>query len=193
MSWACAGTASPAKSNAQISSIWPCGLLRCTSVVPRQEAERPNSRTAHSQFVTLHNNLVEASSIRGQLVFEPAWQYGREPIPVGSQHLCHRAESFWVVFATSEVARFQRATNEKTFWEVVQPWWWTIAMLRKLHPASSQPGSPFMQASLCHVCLSGHHFSRHLGNLTLQCHVVHWLRTVPWACLQTASRLWCRL
>ena len=64
---------------------------------------------------------------------------------------------------------------------------WTIAKFRKLHPASSQSGLPFMQASssesllshvwLYHVCLSGHRFFLHFGNLTPHCHVVHRLRT----------------
>jgi len=49
-----------------------------------QEAARTNSRAAYSQFASLHNNLVKASSIRGQLDFKPARQYGREPIPVDS-------------------------------------------------------------------------------------------------------------
>ena len=64
-------------------------------------------------FATPHNNLVEASPIRGELGFKPARLYDREQIPVdspesalhivnralrlhlsgGSQHTCHRAES----------------------------------------------------------------------------------------------------
>ena len=91
---------------------------------------------------------------------------------------------------SSEVSA--RGTNEKILWEAVQPWWWTIAKFRKLHPASLQSGLPFMHASssesllsdvwLYHVCLSGHRFFRHFGNLTPQCHVVHRLRTRETKC-----------
>ena len=37
-----------------------------------QEAARANSRAAYSQFATLHNNLVKASSICGQLQMPPS-------------------------------------------------------------------------------------------------------------------------
>ena len=81
----CKGTQIDDASDLNKDVVYMCldGVLRCTSVTSCQEAARTNSRAAHSQFVTLHNNLVEASSIRGQLVYELAWQYGREPIPVG--------------------------------------------------------------------------------------------------------------
>jgi len=47
-----------------------------------QEAARTNSRAAYASFATLHNNLVKASSIRGQLDFKPPRQYGRAPLPL---------------------------------------------------------------------------------------------------------------
>ena len=47
-------------------------------MVFRQEAARANSGAAHSQYAPLHNNLVKASFIRGQLDFKPA----REPLLV---------------------------------------------------------------------------------------------------------------
>eukprot|EP00931_Biecheleriopsis_adriatica_P035288 TRINITY_DN2030_c0_g1_i3.p1 TRINITY_DN2030_c0_g1~~TRINITY_DN2030_c0_g1_i3.p1 ORF type:complete len:2151 (-),score=484.82 TRINITY_DN2030_c0_g1_i3:46-6498(-) len=45
-----------------------------------QEAARTNSRAAYASFATLHNSLVKASSIRGQLDFKPPRQYGRTAI-----------------------------------------------------------------------------------------------------------------
>ncbi|CAK8985174.1 unnamed protein product [Durusdinium trenchii] len=47
-----------------------------------QEAARTNSRAAYASFAALHNNLVKASSIRGQLDFKPPRQYGRAALPL---------------------------------------------------------------------------------------------------------------
>lgn len=47
-----------------------------------QEAARTNSRAAYASFAALHNNLVKASSIRGQLDFKPPRSYGRAALPL---------------------------------------------------------------------------------------------------------------
>jgi glutamate synthase (NADPH/NADH) len=49
-----------------------------------QEAARQNSRAAYASFAALHNKLVKASSLRGQLDFKMPRQYGRTPIPLDS-------------------------------------------------------------------------------------------------------------
>mmetsp|Transcript_62362 Transcript_62362/g.174232 ORF Transcript_62362/g.174232 Transcript_62362/m.174232 type:complete len:2159 (-) Transcript_62362:60-6536(-) len=47
-----------------------------------QEAARSNSRSAYASFAALHNSLVKATALRGQLDFKPPRQYGRSAIPL---------------------------------------------------------------------------------------------------------------
>mmetsp|Transcript_49861 Transcript_49861/g.116524 ORF Transcript_49861/g.116524 Transcript_49861/m.116524 type:complete len:2132 (-) Transcript_49861:321-6716(-) len=52
------------------------------AIAKLQEAAKTNSRVAYASFATIHNNLVKASSIRGQLDFKPPRQYGRVALPI---------------------------------------------------------------------------------------------------------------
>jgi glutamate synthase (NADPH/NADH) len=47
-----------------------------------QEAARTNSRGAYAQFASLHNNLVKATSLRGQWDFKMPRQYGSTAVPL---------------------------------------------------------------------------------------------------------------
>mmetsp|Transcript_14150 Transcript_14150/g.33363 ORF Transcript_14150/g.33363 Transcript_14150/m.33363 type:complete len:2131 (+) Transcript_14150:101-6493(+) len=52
------------------------------AIAKLQEAARSNSRAAYASFASIHNNLVKASSIRGQLDFKPPRLYGRVALPI---------------------------------------------------------------------------------------------------------------
>ena len=92
-------------------------------MVPRQEATRTNSSTAPSQFVTLHNNLVEASLIRVSLCLtgEVSARYQREDLLGGSptmvvDHL--QSSESCTLRPHSQACRFCRVPVERVYFPI---------------------------------------------------------------------------